>query len=78
MWYIDPYVHLVDFLGGHVGKYTSPMDPRILGLFLPGLSCCFAVKKKLQTYRPGNSIRDRFYPLVGGHENTFDFGSLKT
>ena len=24
VWYI--YLHLVDFYGFHVGKYTSPMD----------------------------------------------------
>ena len=25
VWYI--YLHLVDFYGFHVGKYTRPMDP---------------------------------------------------
>ena len=25
VWYI--YLHLLDFYGVHVGKYTSPMDP---------------------------------------------------
>ncbi len=35
-WYI--YLHLVDFYGFHVGKYTSPMDGMGIGVFqIPAL-----------------------------------------
>ena len=33
VWYI--YLHMVDFYGFHVGKYTSPMDP--MGLYRGGV-----------------------------------------
>ena len=47
VWYI--YLHLVDFYGFHVGKYTSPMDPMGM-LFLGGCSkissTFFSIRKR--------------------------------
>ncbi len=34
MYGIFIYLHLVDFYGFHVGKYTSPMDPMGLGKYI--------------------------------------------
>ena len=52
MWYI--YLHLADFYGIHVGKYTSPVDPK-------GLLMQLSVETFLTEFKTANMILSVFF-----------------
>ena len=51
VWYI--YLHLVDFYGFHVGKYTSPMDPMGWVSEMATSPACHRTPKPCQSSRRG-------------------------
>ena len=52
VWYI--YLHLADFYGIHVGKYTSPVDPK-------GLLMQLSVETFLTEFKTANMILSVFF-----------------